>query len=129
MSAGSSAGAGGELASYLKVCPVDAIDRETGVVALVHGRAVAIFRTYDGEVHALANYDPSSRASVLARGIVGSRNDVPVVASPMYKHAFDLRTGACLDDTSLRVPVFEVAVVDSEVWIGPERRTERERGG
>lgn len=120
--------AGGELASYLRVCPVAAIDRETGVVALVHGRAVAIFRTHDDEVHALANYDPSSRASVLARGIVGSREEVPVVTSPMYKHAFDLRTGACLDDATMRVPVFEVAVIDSEVWIGPER-SQGSRGG
>lgn len=108
------------MTSYVKVCPLDAIDHETGVVALVHGRAVAIFRTHDDQVHALANYDPSSRASVLGRGIVGSRGDVPVVTSPMYKHAFDLRTGECLDDASMRVPVFEVAVVDSEVWIGPE---------
>ena len=41
---------------------------------------------------------PVRQASVLARGIVGTRGDVPFVASPMHKHAFDLRTGPCLDD-------------------------------
>ena len=35
---------------------------------------------------------------MLARGIVGTRGDVPFVASPMHKQAFDLRTGECLDD-------------------------------
>ena len=106
--------------NFTQVCPVDGIARETGVVALVRGRAVAVFRTHDDGIHALANYDPSSKASVLARGIVGSRDGVPVVTSPMYKHAFDLRSGLCLNDDSLRVPVFEVAVIDSAVWVGPE---------
>ena len=50
----------------------------------------------------------------------GTRDGSPVVTSPMYKHAFDLRTGQCLDDGSLRVPVFEVTVINSEVWVGPE---------
>ena len=39
---------------------------------------------------------------MLARGIVGTRGDVPFVASPMHKHAFDLRTGRCLDDAHVR---------------------------
>ena len=45
----------------------------------------------------MQNLDPYSGASVLSRGIVGSRQDAPTVASPMYKQVFDLRTGACLD--------------------------------
>ena len=48
---------------------------------------------------------------MLARGIVGSRGDVPFVASPMHKHPFDLRTGECLDDESVRVPVYDVQVL------------------
>ena len=38
---------------------------------------------------------------MLARGIVGTRGDVPFVASPMHKQAFDLRTGQCLDDADV----------------------------
>ena len=101
------------------VCPVDAIPREGGVAVLVGGVAVAVFRTYDGEVLALANIDPFSGASVLSRGIVGTRGDVPVVSSPMYKQAFDLRTGQCLDDESVRVPAYAVSVVDGTVLVGP----------
>ena len=86
------------------VCALDAIPVEGGVAALVDGQAVAVFRTYAGEVLAIGNVDPFSGASVLSRGIVGSRGDVPVVSSPMYKQAFDLRTGRCIDDPAVAVP-------------------------
>ena len=107
--------------SLTPVCVVDAVPLEGGVAALVNGSAVAVFRSFDGSVFALSNVDPLSGASVLSRGIVGSRGDVPVVSSPMYKQAFDLRTGACLDDASVRVASYDVAVVDGVVHVGPER--------
>ena len=107
--------------SLTRVCAVDAIPVEGGVAALVDGLAVAVFRTHAGDVFALSNVDPFSGASVLSRGIVGSRGDTPVVSSPMYKQAFDLRSGACLDDDSVSVPAYDVAVVDGVVLVGPVR--------
>ena len=100
------------------VCALDAIPLEGGVAALVDGQAVAVFRTHDGSVHAIGNVDPFSGASVLSRGIVGSRGDAPVVSSPMYKQAFDLRTGRCLDDDGASVPAYDVTVVDGVVHVG-----------
>lgn len=98
------------------VCRLTDIEVEGGVAALVEGEAVAVFRTYDDQVFALSNYDPCSRASVLARGIVGTRDvdgtQVPSVASPMHKQAFDLRTGQCLDDAAVQVPTYDVRVDD-----------------
>ena len=108
-------------ASLTPVCAVDAIPLEGGVAALVDGSAVAVFRSFDGAVFALSNVDPFSGASVLSRGIVGTRGDVPVVSSPMYKQAFDLRTGACLDDAAVRVASYDVAMVDGVVHVGPAR--------
>ena len=110
------------------VCRLDAIEREGAVLALVAGEAVAVFRTYDDRVHALANYDPYSRASVLARGIVGTRSvdggEVTFVASPMHKQAFDLGTGQCLDDAAVRVPTYDVRVTeDGTVLVGGRRST------
>ena len=66
----------------------------------------------------LSNYDPFSEAFVLSRGIVGSRGDVPKVASPVYKQSFDLRTGVCLEDPSVTVATFPVRVVDGRVTVG-----------
>lgn len=117
--------------TYTLVCRLDDIDVEGGVAGLVAGEAVAIVRTHDGNVYAISNYDPFSHASVLARGIVGSRScvldgaegDVPFVASPMHKQAFDLRTGQCLDDADVRIPTYDVRVLDGDVLVGPPKET------
>jgi nitrite reductase (NADH) small subunit len=100
------------------VCRIVELEVERGATALVHGQALAIFRTHDDAVYALGNYDPFAKASVLARGIVGTRGEVPFVASPMHKHGFDLRTGECLDDPTVHVPVYAVKVIEGVVLVG-----------
>lgn len=93
---------------WVLVCRVEQVPVDRGVAALVDGRQVALVRTRDGSLHALGNRDPFSGAMVLARGIVGSRGDAPVLVSPMFKQAFDLRTGTCVEDPDVGVPVHEV---------------------
>jgi nitrite reductase (NADH) small subunit len=110
-------------ATYTTVCRVEDIEVEGGVCALVEGDAIAIFRTHDGNVYAISNYDPCSRASVLSRGIVGTRGDIPFVASPMHKQAFDLRSGQCLDDAAVQVPAFDVQVSEGQVLVGPQKES------
>lgn len=110
--------------TWAPVCSLSLLTPDRGVAALVDGRQVAVFRTSpDDDIYAISNHDPFSGANVLSRGIVGSRGDVPKVASPMYKQSFDLRTGVCLDDSSVTVPVFAVRVVDGivQVAVGPDR--------
>ena len=100
------------------VCASDELELDRGVCALVASRQIAIFRVSPGgEVHAISNYDPFSDACVLSRGIVGTVDDAPTVASPVYKQRFDLRTGRCLDDSSVTVPVYRVRVADGRVAI------------
>ena len=106
-------------ARWAVVCRYDDIIPERGVAALVDGVAVAVFRTHDGALFALSNLDPFSGASVLSRGIVGDREGSATVASPIYKQAFELATGLCLDDPSVSVPTYPVRVVDGIVEIGP----------
>ena len=85
--------------SWTRVCAYEELTPGRGVAALSEsGVQVAVFRDRTGELYALDNFDPFSNAYVLSRGIVGSRNGVPTVASPMYKHVFDLRDGRCLDE-------------------------------
>ena len=103
---------------WQSVCKIVDLEHDRGVTALVHGQAVAIFRTGDDEIFALGNHDPFSKASMIARGIVGVRSGVPFVASPTHKHAFDLRSGKCLDDAHVSVPTYDVKVVDGMVLIG-----------
>jgi len=100
------------------VCRLAELEVERGVVALVHGQAVAIFRVDEGTVHALANHDPFDRHAVLAKGIVGRQDDVPFVASPVHKHRFDLRSGQCLDDQHVSVSAYDVKIVEGVVLVG-----------
>ena len=96
------------MSAFRLICPYGRLPVERGVAALVDGEQVAVFRTADGDLHAVSNHDPFSGAMVLARGIVGSRGDRPVLVSPMHKHAFDLASGACVDDPAMSVPVHQV---------------------
>ncbi|MFC5727499.1 MULTISPECIES: nitrite reductase small subunit NirD [Nocardioides] len=110
----------GAAEEWQPVCRMAELEVERGVTALVHGQAIAIFRTADDAVYALGNHDPFARHATagIARGIVGRRGDVPFVASPAHRHAFDLRTGRCLDDLHVSVPAYDVKVVEGVVLIG-----------
>jgi nitrite reductase (NADH) small subunit len=105
--------------TWQPVCPLVTLPVERGVTALLHGTSVAVFRSFEDRVYALANHDPYDRVAPLARGIVGMRGDVPFVASPQHRHAFDLRTGVCLDDPGVSVASYPVRVVDGTVLVGP----------
>jgi nitrite reductase (NADH) small subunit len=103
--------------TWIDVCSYDDLQSELGTRVLVGDEHVAVFRTHDGEVCAIDSIDPFSGASVLARGIVGSRGDAPFVASPMYKQRFDLRTGQCLEDPTVHVRVFPTEVTGGRVVV------------
>jgi assimilatory nitrate reductase catalytic subunit len=103
------------------VCRLDDIVPGAGVCALVQGDQVAVFRLSDDRVCALGNRDPFSGANVLSRGIVGDLKGEPVVASPLYKQHFSLRSGRCLEDASVRVPVYGARVEEGVVMVEPGR--------
>jgi nitrite reductase (NADH) small subunit len=106
---------------WASICRLELLQPGRGVAALLGDRQVALFRVAreDGPdaVYAIGNYDPCGGASVLSRGIVGDRGGEPVVASPLYKQAFSLVTGQCVDDPSQEVPVYRVSVANGWVRI------------
>ena len=104
-------------AAWTTVCRYGDLQSERGAAALIGQEQVALFRTFDGTLHAIGNQDPFTGAFVLSRGIVGSRGEIPTVASPLHKQVFDLRTGACLDDETVAVPVYAVRVRDGLVEV------------
>lgn len=104
---------------WIDLCSLDEVIPGTGVAALIGGEQVALLRTRDGKaLYAISNFDPFSRAFVLARGIVGDRGGIPKVASPIYKQNFDLLSGRCLDDPKVCLPVYPVRVRAGRVEIG-----------
>lgn len=109
------------LSTWTPVCTLSEILPGGGVCALVGGQQVAVFRVAE-RVFALSNLDPYTRANVLSRGLTGSYTasgqERYKVASPLLKHTFDLETGVCLSDTSVRVPTYPVRLEEGRVWIG-----------
>jgi nitrite reductase (NADH) small subunit len=99
------------------ICAFNDILPDSGVCALINGRQVAVFRV-DGAVYAIGNYDANSNASVLSRGLVGNLGERLVVASPIYKQHFDLRTGECIEAPQHSVQPWRAEVVDGTVWVG-----------
>jgi nitrite reductase (NADH) small subunit len=107
------------------ICSLDQLTPELGVAALVGGEQVAVFRLADDRVFAVSNHCPFSGAAVIARGITGSRGDVPTIASPVYKQVFSLEDSRCLDAVdTMPVPgrgpdlaVYAVSVDDGRVTI------------
>ena len=97
---------------WVRVCALADLEVERGRAALLGGTQIALFLLDTGRVHAVSNFDPYSRANVISRGIVGTKQDAPTV--------FDLRTGACLD-TQGKEPaslhVWPVTVDDGHVLV------------
>ncbi|WP_406168715.1 nitrite reductase small subunit NirD [Streptomyces sp. NBC_00996] len=95
--------------SWLTVCDLSQLSPGRGVAALLpDGRQVAVFLDRTGRTYAIDNRDPFSGAAVLSRGLTGTHQGRPFVASPLLKQRFDLESGQCLDDETVRVTTYEV---------------------
>lgn len=103
---------------WLAVCELDDIPIGGGVCALVNEHAIALFRpTESVEVYALGNYDPFGFANVLSRGLIAEVGNEWTVASPMYKHHYNLKTGQCLENPEVSIPTFLVSIKKTQVLI------------
>lgn len=98
------------------VCGLDDILDGAGVCALVDGEQVALFRVGD-EVFAVENRDPFSAANVISRGLVGDLAGQLVVASPVYKQHFNLRSGRCLEDEAVSLRTWPCGLLDGRIWV------------
>jgi len=108
------------VSDWTAVCAVDDILPNTGVCARVDERHIAIFRVGQHQFFAIDNVDPKAGASVLSRGLVGNLGEHLVVASPLYKHHIDLRTGVCLESPEWSVRSHRVRTEDGRVLVSTE---------
>jgi nitrite reductase (NADH) small subunit len=107
---------------WATICRLDRLQQGRGAAALLGPGQVALFRLSDPDggadtVCVIDNIDPFSGAAVLSRGIVGDRGGEPVVVSPVYKQAFSLLTGACVDYPEQEVAVYQARIVDGWVQV------------
>ncbi|GLQ92973.1 nitrite reductase small subunit NirD [Dyella acidisoli] len=104
------------------VCDLEDIVPNTGVCALVDDEQVAVFRIGEHELYAIDNFDPNADAYVLSRGLIGSLGERVVVASPIYKQHFDLRTGECLEAPEHSVRAWKVQLQGDHILLGQPAR-------
>lgn len=115
------------MAKWVDACSVDDLQPDSGVCALLDGEQVAIFcmSVLSGaegpeanvQVYAVGNYDPFGNANVLSRGLIGDIGGQPVVASPLYKQHFNLQTGVCLEDETVKIPVYAIRIENGSVQV------------
>lgn len=111
--------------AWVRVCSRDDLEVERGRAALIGTTQVALFLLADGTVRAVSNYDPYGRAHVLSRGIVGSKTlpdgtEIPTIASPLHKQAWDLRTGMVVETQGKderAIPVYPVGLDGDTVLV------------
>lgn len=94
---------------WFTVCDLTLLIPGRGVAALLpDGNQAALFLDRGGRLYAIDNRDPFGGAAVLSRGLTGSHQGRPFVASPLLKQRFDLASGECLDDETVRITAYEV---------------------
>jgi nitrite reductase (NADH) small subunit len=104
---------------WVDVCAIDDIVAGSARAALVDGEQIAIVRSPQGDcVYALSNFDPFSKAFVLARGIVGDKAGRLKLVSPMYKQSFDVVSGACFDDPAVSIATYPARVLAGRIQVG-----------
>ena len=103
---------------WIDVCAVDDLQPDSGVCALVAGKQVALFYLpKTGEVFALDNFDPIGKANVLSRGMIGDLGGEPMLASPLYKQHYSLKTGTCFEYADIKIDTYPVQIDNNRVAV------------
>ena len=103
---------------WVKMAPVSAFNPNAGT-ALQYGKSqIAVYYFKDrNEWYATQNRCPHRMDMVLARGLIGTANDIPKVACPLHKKAFALTSGECLSGEDYRILTFAVKVENDFVYL------------
>ena len=111
--------------SWHDIGSVADLEREGRVIGRVEGREVGVVEA-GGELHGVRNRCPH-HGGPLCLGKVGKRlvgdpgsydlTGITVLRCPWHGWEFDPGTGACLDDSKLRVAVYPAKAVDGRVLV------------
>ncbi|MCK5353966.1 MAG: nitrite reductase small subunit NirD [Methyloprofundus sp.] len=109
------------MSKWIDICAVTDLQADSGVCALVEGKQIAIFyMPKDNAIYAIDNYDPFGKVHVLSRGLIGDIKGEPMVASPLYKQRFSLKTGQCFEDESVKNDVYAIRIENNRVEVSLE---------
>ncbi len=113
--------------TWVDICPLSDIPKNTGVCADFNGQQVAIFHLnltqgchQNGQgsaVKAVDNFDPFARANILSRGLITETDQAYFVASPLLKQQFCLDSGLCQQDESISIATYQARIADGVVQL------------
>ena len=104
------------MSEFVEVCSVDQLVKNAGVAALINETQVALYYIND-EVYALNNYDPIGKAFVMSRGMIGDLKGEMMVAAPLQKQHYSLKTGQCLDVEGVSIPTYQAKLENGRVFV------------
>ena len=104
------------MSEFVEVCSVDQLVKNAGVAALINETQVALYYIND-EVYALNNYDPIGKAFVMSRGMIGDLKGEMMVAAPLQKQHYSLKTGQCLDVEGVSIPTYQTKLENGRVFV------------
>ncbi|MDO9239688.1 MAG: nitrite reductase small subunit NirD [Methylicorpusculum sp.] len=106
------------MSDWLEVCSVDDLQPDSGICVKVNARQIALFyMPKEQALYALDNFDPFGQANVLSRGMIGDIGGQPMVASPLYKQHFNLATGVCFEDDTVKVATYPTRIANNRVSV------------
>ncbi len=104
------------MSEFIQVCSTDDLVKNSGVAALINDVQIALFYI-NGEVYALNNFDPIGKANVMSRGMIGDSKGELMVAAPLQKQQYSLKTGICLDVAGVSILSYETKITDNIVFV------------
>lgn len=104
-------------AEWHRICPDSELEPMWGEAALIGSAQIAVVKLAEDQIYAVDHWDPVAQANVMARGIIGSKQGNPTLASPIHKQVYDLTTGECLSEDGPELGTYPVRVVDGTVEI------------
>lgn len=106
------------MSTWIDVCALNDLQPDSGVCALVAGQQIALFYLHKtDEVFAVNNFDPIGKANVLSRGMIGDLGGEPMLASPLYKQHYSLRTGICFEYADVKITTYPVRIDNQRVAV------------
>jgi len=106
------------VSQWVDVCSKDDLQPDSGICALVDGKQVAIFYlAKQQELYAIDNYDPFSKTNLLSRGLMGDIKGEPMIASPLHKQHYSLKTGRCFDDENVMINTYAIRIENERVQV------------
>jgi nitrite reductase (NADH) small subunit len=114
------------LAEWVDVGSAADLERDRRLVARVNGREVGVVAEPDGSLHAIRNRCPHHGGPLCLGRVVERVGGGPgsyrltgqrSLRCPWHGWEFDLETGVCVDEPTLRAAVYPVRVEDGRVLV------------